>query len=141
MDVEKLKKALDNEENEKLMNLTTKKIDEMNLQILKELNLNKETTINYFKKLKGYRYIDEMSDIKYGSFIKWIPIQDPENLPLNRSGIITDIKITPQGVLVTCKNFANRHFSFYFDESLVFQKLSSQEEVLLSALDYLQTSK
>lgn len=141
MDIEKLKKALDNEENEKIMNLTSKKINEMNLKILKELVLNKKTTIEYLKKLKGYKYVDEINEIKYGSFIKWIPIEDPNYLPLNRSGIITDLKITSKGVLIVCKNFINRYFSFYFDESLVFQKLSSQEEILLSALDYLNNSK
>ncbi len=137
MDIDKLKKALDNEDNEKIMNLTTKKINEMNLKILKELVLSKQTTIDYLKKLKGYKYVDEINEIKYGSFIKWIPIEDPDYLPLNRSGIIMDLKITPKGVLIVCKNFANRYFSFYFDENLVFQKLTSQEEILLSALDYL----
>ena len=39
MDVQKLLQALDDETNESLMNLTTDKILEMNLNILKELNL------------------------------------------------------------------------------------------------------
>ena len=39
MDVNKLLKALDDESNELLLNFTTKKIKEMNLNILKELHL------------------------------------------------------------------------------------------------------
>jgi len=42
MDVNKLINALDNENNEKILNLTTKKIKEMNMKILMELSLPRE---------------------------------------------------------------------------------------------------
>lgn len=138
MDVEELINALDNENNDSIMNLTNKKINEMNLNIIKELHLDRETTVNYLKKLKGYRYIDEISDLKYGAFIRWIPIIDPNYLPLHYSGIICDIKITDNGVLIVCKNFMHRHYTFKMDECLIFQKLSQQEQILLSALDHLE---
>ena len=138
MDVNKLADALDNENNESIMNFTNKKIIEMNYNILKELHLDKETTLNYLKKLKGYRYIDEISDLKYGSYIKWIPIIDPNNLPLHYTGIICEIKITDDGVFIICKNFMHRHYTFKMDECLIFQKLIHQEQVILSALDHLE---
>ena len=50
MDVNKLMYALDNENNEGIINLTSKKILEMNLNIIKELHLDKSTTLNYLKK-------------------------------------------------------------------------------------------
>ena len=40
MDVKKLLTALDDETNENLLNFTTKKIKEMNLEILNELHLS-----------------------------------------------------------------------------------------------------
>jgi len=141
MDVEQLISALDNDNNDSIMNLTTKKILEMNLNILKELHLDDNITLNYLKKLKGYRYVDEISDLKYGSFIRWIPITDPTYLPLHYSGIICDIKITDNGVLIVCKNFMHRHYTFKMDECLMFQKLSQQEQILLSALDHLDEEK
>lgn len=119
------------------MNLTTDKIKEMNLNIIKELQLPREMTISYMKKLNGYLYVDELKDIKYGSFVKWIPITDPTYLPLNRGGIICDIKVTHTGVIVVCKNFMHKHYQIKLDECLLFQKLSNQELVLLSALDHL----
>jgi hypothetical protein len=137
MDVDKLLYALDNENNDSIINLTSSKILEMNLNIIKELQLDRETTLNYLAKLKGYRYIDEINDLKYGSYIRWIPITDPSNLPLHYSGIICDIKITDNGVLIVCKNFMHRHYTFKMDECLIFQKLTQQEQVLLSALDQL----
>jgi hypothetical protein len=138
MDVNNLIYALDNDSNEGIMNLTTQKIMEMNLTILKELHLEKSITLNYLKKLKGYKYIDEINELKYGSFIKWIPIIDPNYLPLHFCGIICDIKITDNGVFIVAKNFMHRHYSFKMDECLIFQKLTSQELVILSALDHLE---
>ena len=52
MDVNKLLKALDDESNENLFNFTSKKILEMNLNILKELQLDRSETLQILKKLK-----------------------------------------------------------------------------------------
>ena len=137
IDVDTLIKALDNNSNESLINLTTSKIQEMNLKIIKELHLPRDITLNYMKKLNGYRYIDEMNELKYGSFIKWIPILDPSHLPLHSGGILCDIKIENTGIILVCKNFMHKHYQIKLDECLLFQKLSNQELVLLSALDHL----
>ena len=137
----KLDNALDNDDNENIMNLTTKKILEMNYKILKELHLEKKTTVEYLKKLKGYKYVDELQDLKHGRFIKWIPIIDPTNLPLHYSGMICEIKITDQGVFIICKNFMHRHYTFKMDECLIFQKLSQEEQVILSVLDHLENEE
>ena len=141
MDVNKLLCALENYDNESIMNLTTKKIMEMNLKILKELQLDKLLTLDYLKKLKGYKYIDEINELKYGSFVRWIPISDPNYLPLHHCGIICEIKIIDDGVLITSKNFMHRHYTFKLDECLIFQKLTSQEQIIINALDHLEKSK
>jgi hypothetical protein len=112
----------------------------MNLNILKELHLDRETTLDYLKKINGYRYVDEINDLKHGSFIRWIPITDPNYLPLHHCGIICDINITDNGVLIKCKNFMHRHYTFKMDECLIFQKLTSQEKVIITALDHLENT-
>jgi hypothetical protein len=139
MDVNKLLKALDDESNETLFNFTTKTIREMTLKILKELQLSKKETINMFNKLKDYKYVDEMNDLKYGTFIRWIPIEDPTNIYLTRGALFCEMKIKDDGVFCICKNFGfpQRHFQISMDKNLIFQKLTEQELVLLSALDHL----
>ena len=114
---------------------------EMNLNILKELQLDKTLTLDYLKKLKGYKYIDEINELKYGSFVRWIPISNPNYLPLHHCGIICEIKIIDDGVLITSKNFMHRHYTFKLDECLIFQKLTSQEQVIINALDHLEKTK
>lgn len=139
MDVPKLLKALDDETNENLLDFTTKKLREMTLNILKELHLPKNDTLDIFKKLKDYKYVDEMNDLKYGTYIRWIPIEDPNNIHLTKGALFCEMKITDDGVFCICKNigFKSRHFQISMDKNLIFQKLTGQELVLLSALDHL----
>jgi hypothetical protein len=137
MDVEQLVKALDNDENEHLINMTSEKLNNMKREILTEIQLSPQEVAEYMQKLREYKYIDEMNHIRHGSFIRWIPISDPENIHLTSGGIICDIKIADTGVHLVCKNFARKHYQIKMDECLVFQKLSGQEQVLLAALDHL----
>ena len=141
MDVNKLLKALDDETNETLLNFTTKKIKEMNLKVLKELHLSNADTLELFEKLKSYKYVDEMNELKYGAYIRWIPIEDPTNISLSKGGLFCEMKITNDGVFCVCKNlgFSTRHFQISMDKTLIFQKLTDQELVLLSALDHLSS--
>jgi hypothetical protein len=139
MDVQKLLKALDDETNETLLNFTTDKIKEMNLNILKELHLSKQDTLDILQKLRDYKYVDEMNELKYGAYIRWIPIEDPTNIHLTKGALFCEMKITDDGVFCVCKNygFKSRHFQISIDKNLIFQKLTEQELVLLSALDHL----
>jgi sulfite reductase beta subunit-like hemoprotein len=139
MDVNKLLKALDDESNEVLLNFTTHKIREMNLKILKELHISKKETIDIYNKLKDYKYVDEMNELKYGTYIRWIPIEDPANIYLTKGALFCEIKINDEGIFCICKNFGfpTRHFRISMDKNLIFQKLTDQELVLLSALDHL----
>jgi len=139
MDTDKLLKALENESNELLLNLTTKKIVETNLNILNELKLSRNNTLEILNKLKNYKYVDEMNELKYGTYLRWIPIDDPEEIYLTKGAVFCEMKITDNGVFMVCKNlgFSTRHFQISMDKNLIFQKLTQQELVLLSALDHL----
>jgi hypothetical protein len=139
MDTNKLLKALDDDSNENLLNFTTKKLREMTLNILKELHLSKKETLDMMGKLKNYKYVDEMNDLKYGTYIRWVPISNPDDIDLKKGAIFCEMKITDDGVFLVCKGFGNRHFQIKMDENLVFQRLTDQEQVLLSALDHLSS--
>ena len=101
--------------------------------------MSKKDTIDIMRKLKEYKYVDEMNELKYGAYIRWIPIEDPDNIYLTNGAIFCEMKITDNGVFFVCKNygFKSKHFQISMDKNLVFQKLTNQELVLLSALDHL----
>jgi hypothetical protein len=139
MDVSKLLKALDDDSNETLLNFTSDKIKEMNLNIIKELQLPRKDTLDIMNKLREYKYVDEMNELKYGAYIRWIPIEDPTNINLTKGALFCEMKITDDGVFCVCKNYGytKRHFQLSMDKNLLFQRLTDQELVLLSALDHL----
>jgi hypothetical protein len=111
----------------------------MNLNILKELHLSKKQTLEIMNKLKYYKYVDEINELKYGSYIRWIPIEEPNNIHLTKGSLFCEVKITDDGVFLICKNYGFKcnHFQISMDKNLIFQRLTDQELVLLSALDHL----
>lgn len=138
LDVEQLLQALDNDENESMIDLTTSKIKSIKNDMLQKLQLPRDTLKNYHKKLKDYRYVGELHEIRYGAYIRWINLKNIDNIRLTNGGIICDIQVTNTGLWIKCKNNMNRFFQLKLDECLIFQKLSDQERILLKALDYLQ---
>jgi hypothetical protein len=131
-----LLKSLDNENNSSMNNLSSKKIKSMKNDYLQKLQLSREKLKEYHTKLKEYRYVDDLSDIQYGRYIRWINLKDPTKISLTQGGIIIDIKICQGGIQVVCKNFRNKKFQIKIDECFIFQKLTDQEKIILSALDY-----
>ncbi len=137
MNIDKLSKALEDETNESLLNFTSDKIRAMNNSILKELSLNNKQTLELSNKLRHYKYVDEMGDLKYGTYLRWISLKESSNFALARGAIFCEVKITDDGVFIVCKNFGSSYFQIKMDEYLIFRKLTEQELVLLSALDHL----
>ena len=138
MDIDLLLNALDNEDNSKLLELNSKKIKTIKMEVLKDFNFSRKILSEYMNKLKEYRYIDSMNELLYGQYIRWINLLDVENISLNKGGIFCELSITDSGVYITCKTFYSKHFKIKMDECLLFQKLSNQELVLLKALDHLE---
>ena len=120
MDIQKLLKALDDESNETLMNFTSDKIKEMNLNVIKELHLPRKDTLELMSKLKDYKYVDEMNELKYGAYIRWIHIEDPTNIYLTQGALFCEMKIIDNGVFCICKNFGvpSRYFQISMDKNL-----------------------
>ena len=140
MDEELLKKALENDKNEIILNLNlnTEKVAELKNNILGQLNLPKGELKTIQKKLKDYRFIDELKELHFGSYIRWITIKDPENIRLTNGGIVCDIKELNNDIYIKCKNNMGRFFQLKMSENIIFQKITNQENVLLHVMDYLK---
>lgn len=120
-----------------LEQLNKNKIQKIKNDMLQQLQLPRETLKTIHKKLKNYRYVSDLADLKYGAFIRWIPLSNPEKIKLTNGGIVVDIKIFQTGIQIVCKNNFNRIFQLKLDECLLFQKLTNQEQYLLTILHHL----
>lgn len=132
-DEDLLKKALENENNESIVNLTISKIKGQKNDILQKLNLSTENLKDNLKKLKEYRYINNINDLNYGCFIRCINLKKVDNIKLNNGGYVCDIKVN-NGIELLCRNNYNNFFQIRFDENLIFQKLTDQEKIILNVL-------
>lgn len=135
-----LDRALNNEKNDSIIKLNTAKINKIKDTILNELNISQAYKEILLDKLTYYRHVDEMPDLEFGNYIRWIPIREgTTEIKLTNGGLIIGIEIFDDGIHIKCKNNMNRIFQIKLNECLVFQKLTEQEHVLLKVVDYLET--
>jgi hypothetical protein len=136
--IEEVMKSLDNTKNEEIMQLTNAKIKDQKNNILQQLQLERIALKTLHTKLREYRYVDEISDLQYGYYIRWISLKDPNNIKLTNGAHICDIKILNEGIHIVCRNGYNKFMQLNLDENIVFQKLTDQEKIILKTLDYLK---
>ena len=136
LDEDKLLEALEDDENKCLLNLTTSKIKSIKNDVLQQLSLDREDLIILHDKLQEYRYVDEIPDVKYGCYIRWIRLKNPDEIKLTNGGVVIDVSVLNDDIYLTCKNNRNRMFKLKMSENIIFQKLTEQEKILLSVLDY-----
>jgi hypothetical protein len=119
------------------MKMDTEKVLKSKNDILEQLNFKKKDLKLIQKKLKDYRFIDDIKEMHYGSYIRWISLKNPDNIRLTNGGIVCDMKEVNDDITIVCKNNMNRLFQIKMSENIIFQKISDQERILLHVLDYL----
>ena len=124
-----IQNAIQNENNQPILSLTYKKIEDRKHSILSELKL-----LSLKKKLKEYRHVDELQEFQMGRFIRWINLSTKTFV---NGGFIVRIDIQNQGTVITCKNPFADFYTLKVDECIIFQKITQQEHVLLAAMDHL----
>ena len=132
-----INKAFNEIEERKL--LTTGELKSIKNDILQKMMFDKNELKLYHKLLTNYRYIDEIDELRYGSYIRWFNLNKPKSLKLLNGGFIIDIKNNNGNIIILCKNALNRLFNLNMDKSIIFQKNTKQEALLIKILDHVQT--
>lgn len=141
LDIDALMWALDNDANLHLMDLDTKKLNEMNLRILQELDLTDQQLIDFYTKLQGFKYIDDLTDLRPGTYLRWISLED-NDVNLSKGACFCRSVFTNEGTKIVLKSFLKgrvRYITLNFDDYQFFYKLTNEERVVLSALDHLHS--
>ena len=146
MNIEDILHSLDNDRNLSISKLTYDKINNMKYNMLERLGINDDELESMLHKLADYRYVEELQDIQHGAFIRYVPLtskngQKEGEIVLKNGGFICEVKILGSGVHLLCRNHFRKIFQLKLDEVLIFQKLSNQEEIILSVFDYLAKNK
>lgn len=152
MNIQELLNSIENEKNDYLENKTMDDITKQIFEEISEFDLSLEETQNICNRLIGYRHVDEIRELHKGKHIRWIRIGNNNNNKqseslndkiskkplLTNGGILVNIKFLDNGVHIICKNSQNRFIQYKFDDSITFQKLSVEEQLLLMAYENIE---
>ena len=131
-----IEKILENQKNEDILKLDSNEIYSQKKDIIEELCLVKSEEQKLLKKLKNYRLIENLNDILIGAYIRSIHLKNPDLIKLNSGGLILDIQFNDNPIIIL-KNNLNKIFQIDFNRSIIFQKFSQQEEIILQISDYI----
>tara|TARA_Y100000816_G_scaffold175013_1_gene125951 strand:- start:5889 stop:6323 length:435 start_codon:yes stop_codon:yes gene_type:complete len=138
--IEYLKLSIENENNKCILNLNSKIIKERKEEILNELPISKNEKTLYKKKLKEYRYIDEIQELHIGAHVRWIKFTTDNEVSITNGAILTDV-LFQDNIQLLLKNNMNRFFSVNFNDNFIFQKLTDQQKIILFAIDNIDKLK
>jgi hypothetical protein len=115
--------------------LENKSLDDVSREIFDAIHSlgysSEENQQKLCMRLSGYRLVDKICDLRNGRLVRWIKKKNP--IILTNGGLLVNVSIENTGVKLLCKNNMNRFFTFFFDDCLVFQKLSMEEQIVLMA--------
>lgn len=157
LNIEQLLKSIENVDTDYLGNRSLADISHEIIQALRNIDLPNNVIPDFCDKLKEYRLIDKLFQLHKGKHIRWIRIPSrlleshfesnhdkmrtrdlaQELMPrpvLTNGGIVVDIKFTNSGTQILCKN-KDRFVQYKFDDCITFQKLTDDEQLLLSCYE------
>ena len=102
---EEINKILDEIDDKKLA--TSSEIKTIKNNVLQKMLFDRDELKHYHKLLTNYRYIDEIDELKYGSYIRWFNLKKHESLKLLRGGFIINITNKKGEIIILCKNGMN----------------------------------
>jgi len=140
MNIQLLQQALENDDNLNIINTNIQDIKNKKNEILQELGLKRDDLKSFHKKLNGYMYIDNISDLKYGRNIRWINLKRLDPIKITNGSVLCDIKIGAKGIALVLKGFNASFITLYFNENILFQKINDEEKMILKAVEYLEKS-
>ena len=135
IDVDGLLDGLENKHNDYLHDKTLQSITETVCNTINRLDLEKDLRVDYCNRLLEYRFVDELNELHKGKHVRWIR---NDNNKLTTGGIVTDIKFTDNGTQILCMNSSKRFVQYKWDDCITFQKLNTDEQLILMAYDEIE---
>jgi len=142
--MDELIRTIENDNNISVLNETFQSIKKSKEDILRSIELRGKLLQEYLKKLKHYRYIENIDQVRLGVFIRWIDLYD-DQLLLKNGGTICNIEYNNDSddddvnirIMCNLRNYKKKYFTIPFQKCLIFQKITDQEDLLLHILQHI----
>ena len=138
IDINDLLNKIEHKNNEYLDNKTAAEVAAEIIDIISALEIPPTSIEQICRKLVEYRYVDEIRELHKGKHVRWIS-HNKTPITLTNGGIVMDIMFKDNGTHVLCRNSQNRLIQYKFDDCYTFQKLTLEEQLILSAYGHLST--
>ena len=125
LDVPALLAAAENVSSDFLNTHSLSTISQDNLNAIQSTGIIGEQLQNITNKLVEFYHIDYIYQIHKGKHVRWL-----RNGRLTNGGIVVDIKFLDTGTHILCK-CRERFIQYKFDECITFQRLSTDEMMIL----------
>lgn len=145
LDIDALLETLESENTDYLENKTMISITQEVYNKLTTFAFSKEKIQYYCDKLLGYRLVNQIYELRIQRGIKIFKIYDektgqPIRTPTLLAGAVMSIKFLEAGSYILFQNLAGKIFNVKFDNYVVFQKLTDEEQLILLAYDQMQNT-
>jgi|LakMenEpi03Aug12_release.lakeMendotaPanAssembly.Ray.scaffolds.fasta_scaffold577482_2 hypothetical protein len=167
IDTDELQKAIENENNASIINTSHQQIKREKNDILQKLQIKGDALRIMHARLIGYKYAETEHDIRVGEYVRWISLKNPNKLSLTNGAHVCNIyhqqkpkdessnnsssssedssnsddEEKEDAMCIRCKTVrfgTVRFFNLNLSENIIFQKLTSQEWIILDALQHLK---
>jgi len=129
IDIKTILESAENVDNNYIGDHSLSTITKEIVDVLQEQTLETEILYKYCRSLLNYRLIEHVYHIHKGKHIRWI-----RNKKLTNGGIVVDVKFLDNGTHILCKN-KNRFIQYKLDDCITFQKLTTDELLILQIKD------
>ena len=136
IDIPTLLRAAENVDIDYLSNHTLADISQEVVQALQFAQISKNDIAEFCEKLTEYRLVDQIFQLHKGKHVRWVRMGSPR-LCLTNGGIVVNVKFLDNGTHILCKN-GPRFIQYKFDDCITFQKLSADEQMILSCYELLK---
>lgn len=129
INIDELLNDTDDVKNDYLQDKTIDNIQEDVYDSLEEVFKTDEDILVHVDKLRDYRLVDEVSELHNGKHIRWIRRGTTK---LTNGGIVVEVKFIENGINVLCKNAMHKFIKIKYDDCIIFQKLTIDEQIILT---------
>lgn len=142
INMDKLMESIENEKNQYLENKKTTDIANEIIDSMETFEISPTTREELCNKLVGYRYVDEIYQLHKGKHVRWIKKSDinKKQQILHKGGIVIEVKFQDNGIyVICCVSNTSYIIKYKYDDCLTYQKLSTDEQLILLANNYIQS--
>ena len=132
VDIHELLDSLNDEKYDYILEKTSYDIQQEVYTILNENEI--EYIQDYARKLLSYRYVEDLNELHNGKYIRWIRKSDHK---LTNGNILVNVDFTKNGTQLLLKSPTNRFIRIKWDDCIVFQILTQDEQLLLTTNQYI----